>query len=92
MPYCHVSDLYFENLYTIMTGRPCLSCTVYNYKTPLLSFFINSLPCHQNILCDSLFIKNETPIESSLIAKYLPEYNNLWAATHFDTIKALPGW
>jgi hypothetical protein len=35
-------------------------------ETPLLSFFINSLSCHQKILCDILFSKNEILIESSL--------------------------
>jgi hypothetical protein len=35
-------------------------------KTLVFSFFINSLPCHQKIIYGSTFIKNETPIESSL--------------------------
>jgi hypothetical protein len=35
-------------------------------ETTLLSFFINSLPFHKKILRDNSFIKNETPIGSSL--------------------------
>jgi hypothetical protein len=35
-------------------------------ETPLLSLFINYLPCHQKILCGNSFIENETPIKSSL--------------------------
>jgi hypothetical protein len=27
-------------------------------ETPLLSFFINSLSCHQKIMCGSSFIEN----------------------------------
>jgi hypothetical protein len=34
-------------------------------ETSHLSFFINSLSCHQKIICDNLFIENETPIKSS---------------------------
>jgi hypothetical protein len=32
----------------------------------LLSFFINSLPCHKKIICGTSFIENETPTRSSL--------------------------
>jgi hypothetical protein len=35
-------------------------------EIPLLSFFINYLPYHLKILCDSSFIENKTPIDSSL--------------------------
>jgi heme O synthase-like polyprenyltransferase len=35
-------------------------------ETHLLSFFINSLSYHQNILCGRSFIENKISIESSL--------------------------
>jgi hypothetical protein len=35
-------------------------------ETPLLSFFINSLSYHQNILCGGSFIENKISIGSSL--------------------------
>ena len=39
-------------------------------ETTLLSFFINSMSCHQNFLCDNSFNKNKTPIRSSLTRQW----------------------